>query len=433
MNQFTIGLDIGTTSISGVKRDIVTGAVLASHTIAGEADLPPDTDGAHIQSPKVILAKVCQLAKELDADQAAAIGITGQMHGILYVDKCGNALSPLYTWQDRRGEVYCGVIYEKTGYRLSAGYGLATHYALLQTGMVPPDAAHLCTIMDYIVMQLCDRSTPLTHATNAASLGLYDLQNDCFDRDALATLGIDCGILPEVTAECTMVRRQNDRPMVVGIGDNQAAFLGSVTDMAHTALVNIGTGSQISLVSAIDAPLYTGSIETRPFLQGQRLLSGSGLCGGRAYALTERFFREYAVMLGLSDEKRYEVLNTLAAKGLAENQILPVRTTFCGTRDDPTLRGAITDLGEDNFTPSALAAGVLMGMATELQEMFTSVEHSHIDQLVVSGNAVRQNPTLVQCIGRVFGLPVTVSAYREEAATGAAKFAAMALSNKNEV
>lgn len=432
MNTFTIGLDIGTTSISGVKRDLATGTVLKAYTVAGEAELPPDVEGAHIQSPKEILAKVCRLAKALDADHAAAIGVTGQMHGILYVDEMGNALSPLYTWQDRRSAPYCDAIFAKTGYRLSAGYGLATHYALMQANAVPENAAHLCTIMDYIVLQLCDRTTPLTHATNAASLGLYDLAQDRFDPDAMDKLGIDGALLPKVTTDCTMIKRENGCPVVVAIGDNQAAFLGAVADMTHTALVNIGTGSQISFVCPKDAPIRYGSIETRPFLPDYRLLSGSGLCGGRAYALTERFFREYAVALGLPDEKRYDVLNHLAARGLAaiemdEDNVLSVRTTFCGTRDDPTLRGSIAGLGEDNFTPSALVTGVLLGMATELYEMFTAAEHDHIDRLVASGNAVRQNPTLVRCIERVFGLPVTVSAYREEAATGAAKFAAMAL------
>ncbi len=427
MDAFTIGLDIGTTSISGVKRDLTTGAVLETRTVDSEADLPATRAGEHIQSPKEILAKVYRLAEALDGDRAAAIGVTGQMHGILYVDKMGNALSPLYTWQDDRGAAYCETIREKTGYRLSAGYGLATHYALLQEHGVPENAAHLCTIMDYVVMQLCDRTTPLIHATNAASLGLYDLAQDRFDLDAIGKLGIDDTLLPEVTTDCTMVKQKNGRPMVVAIGDNQAAFLGAVTDMTHTALVNIGTSSQISFVCPKDAPIHYGSIETRPFLPDLRLHSGSGLCGGRAYALTERFFREYAVALGLPDEKRYDVLNRLAANGLTEGNIPLVRTTFCGTRDDPGLRGLIAGLGEDNFTPSALAAGVLLGMATELYEMFTAAEHDHIEQLVASGNAVRQNPTLVRCIERVFGLPVTVSAYREEAATGAAKFAAMAL------
>ena len=31
-----------------------------------------------------------------------------QMHGIVYVDKEGNCVSPLYTWQDARGSIYDG-------------------------------------------------------------------------------------------------------------------------------------------------------------------------------------------------------------------------------------------------------------------------------------------------------------------------------------
>ena len=38
----------------------------------------------------------------------ACIGITGKMHGMLYVDACGEAVSPLYTWQDGRGNLPLG-------------------------------------------------------------------------------------------------------------------------------------------------------------------------------------------------------------------------------------------------------------------------------------------------------------------------------------
>ena len=50
--------------------------------------------------------KLVEKAKELldfflerypDAEQ---IGLTGQMHGIVYLDRNGKSVSPLYTWQD---------------------------------------------------------------------------------------------------------------------------------------------------------------------------------------------------------------------------------------------------------------------------------------------------------------------------------------------
>ena len=180
--------------------------------------------------------------------------------------------------------------------------------------------------------------------------------------------------------------------------------------------------------------MLTGAVETRPFLEDCRLISGSGLCGGRAYAMLEKFFRGYASALGLPEEERYDVLNRLAARGLAEGRILPVRTTFCGTRDDPGLRGQITGIGEDDLTPEGLAAGMLTGMAEELYGMYRSVGTQYRSAggtaakiLTASGNAVRKNPVLQQILGNVFGMPVQIPDHTEEAAYGAAVFARMVL------
>ena len=61
------------------------------------------------------------------------IGLTGQMHGIVYVDKEGNCVSPLYTWQDARGSIYAGdqiplteEIRERCQIHAASGYGLVT-------------------------------------------------------------------------------------------------------------------------------------------------------------------------------------------------------------------------------------------------------------------------------------------------------------------
>ena len=69
-----------------------------------------------------------------------AIGLTGQMHGMLYVDETGRAVSPLYTWQDRGGDqiwkdglTYAQFLKASAG-DAASGYGLTTHYYLQQTG-----------------------------------------------------------------------------------------------------------------------------------------------------------------------------------------------------------------------------------------------------------------------------------------------------------
>ena len=180
-------------------------------------------------------------------------------------------------------------------------------------------------------------------------------------------------------------------------------------------LCNFGTGSQISV--AVDG--YRSDkdgIECRPYFGGRFLLSGSALCGGRAYALLERFFRAYAG----TDDAQYRRLDELAEKGFAEGKALEVSTLFCGTRDDPSLRGSITGISENNFTPEALAHGVLRGMANELYGYFRAMDLPSPERIVASGNAVRKGHTLRRVVSEVFRCPVTVPDTREEAAFGAA-------------
>jgi sedoheptulokinase len=367
----------------------------------------------------------------LDAfPETRAIGLTGQMHGILYVDGDGLAVSPLYTWQDGRAgrgtPSVCERLAEATGYRLAPGYGLATHAALQQQGAVPSQAKGLCTVMDYAAARLCGCARPVIHATNAASLGLFDLAGGCFDGAALKAAGLSTDLLPAIVPDGTVLGTYRGCAVCVAVGDNQASFLGSVCDPAIQALANFGTGSQISLAVEGELPAVSGSMELRPLSGNGTLLCGAALCGGRAYALLESFFRRYAVACGLPDEAQYGVMERLAEQGMDGAFPLAVRTTFCGTREDGTLRGTVEGLGEENFSPEALTAGVLRGMAAELRALYDRMPHGSVRELVASGNAVRKNPMLRRALEECFGLPVRLPVQKEEAALGAALCAAEA-------
>ena len=167
----------------------------------------------------------------------------------------------------------------------------------------------------------------------------------------------------------------------------------------------------------------------RPFIEGKYIISGSALCGGRAYAVMERFFRGYAAACGLGDKSQYEVLNRLAAKGIQSGKYLPVKTQFCGLRSEPDVRGQISGISEDNFTPEAVIAGTLVGMAEELYGMYKLMPHESITSVVASGNASKLNPALPAAIEKVFGMKVTVTERRESAAVGASFFAEKACKN----
>lgn len=409
-----IGIDIGTTSICGISVDTDSGRVLKSETLPNDAFIKTDFEFERIQNPEKIMDKVEELLSRLEPQNASAIGFSGQMHGIVYTDKNGNAVSPLYTWQDERAakEYKDGKSYaEALG--CFAGYGLATDFYNSVNGIVPDSAEYLCTIADYAVMRLCGNGKPLVHITNAASLGCFDIESNKFT--------VDNPRLPDVTAEFKAAGKYNGVPVCVALGDNQASFIGSVSDFEY-ALINVGTGSQISWLT--DTKVCAEGVENRPYDGKRYLAAGCALCGGRAFAMLEKLFREIAALAGVDESKTlYPEIDKLLENKL--NTTLSADCRFCGTRNDPSVRGGISNISENNFTASDIALAVLNGMSKELYEMYSN-GGKKAEKLVCSGNGLRKNAALRRVVSDMFGCDIKIPLFNEEASFGAALAAGVA-------
>ncbi len=424
-----IGLDIGTTTLSAVVLEEGTHRPLHRETLPHGAFLPAQPH-EKIQDAGKILTLSLELIASLRSayGPVSAIGLTGQMHGIVYTDAEGKPVSPLYTWQDGRGNRplsdgrrFSDALSEETGYSLASGYGAVTHAYLLRNGLLPENAVRFSTIHGCLAMLLTRRKAPLLHASDAASLGLFDLTKGEFDRQAIGKIGAE--FFPDAVASaCIMGETELGEKVVTAVGDNQASFLGATGGEKRAVLVNIGTGSQVSVRT--DRLLACPGCETRPLDGGEYLLVGAPLCGGRAYAILEKFLRECAALAGVQAGSLYERMNKLALNEPANP--LTVGTAFCGTREHPDARGFISNLGEENFTPAHLIHGVLTGMAGELHEYYLSMAQAtgaRAEKLIASGNAVRRNPALRKILSEVFCMPLLTPSFEEEAATGAAMLA----------
>ncbi len=298
-----VGIDIGTSTISGIIFDPET-RNLRSVTKKNTSRLESENSWEDMQDPQIIFSIVQEILDGFLAGsvEIRGIGITGQMHGILYVDKDGNSIGPLYTWQDRRGDViyqdeisYVNFLAASTGYALATGYGLVTHFYNLKNNLIPVGLHKICTIMDYVVMKLAKNKVPVIDHSNAASLGLYDLQNSGFDREALKKLSIPHDILPDIVPSGQITGYHNKEVFVCNaIGDNQASFLGAVNDIEKSVLINIGTSSQVSIYT--DQYLKNECLESRPFPGGGYILVGSALCGGYSLVILKNFYDEIIQM-----------------------------------------------------------------------------------------------------------------------------------------
>jgi sedoheptulokinase len=430
-----IGIDIGTTSLCATLLDGVTGTVLETANTENNSIIKSLNPWESIQDPTKILSKTESLVDFLVKKYTPidAIGVTGQMHGIVYLDADGNAVSPLYNWQDQRGEqlfadgkTYAAYLSEQTGYTLATGYGTVTHFYNLKNGLVPANAVHFCTIQDYVAMKLTGLCEPVIHVSDAASLGLFDLQEAKFDLNALEKAGIQASFFPRVTKDFQMLGKTKDGlPLVVAIGDNQASFLGSVKNMKDSILVNVGTGSQISLWA--EHFVQKLGMETRPCTGSSYLLVGASLCGGYAYHALESFFRSVIEMTGFSCSSLYPQMNILSKNFATLANKLTISTQFSGTREQPQQRGYIKNLGIENFTPQHFTVGILEGIVAELYELYSTIKDCPDTvtpgTLIGSGNGIRRNVALQRMFAKKFGMQVKIPTHKEETAYGAALIA----------
>ena len=175
-----MGIDIGTTTISMVLTEADTGKMIAKETVEHRSFLKSEIPEQKIQDPERIYEIVTELANRMEKEYGLpdGIGFTGQMHGMLYVDASGRAVSPLYTWQDGSGELLLengesSVQLLKEVGAAASGYGIVTHFYLQKKGQIPKEAVKMTTISDYVAMRMCGNTCPGHRTGYGGKLGLF--------------------------------------------------------------------------------------------------------------------------------------------------------------------------------------------------------------------------------------------------------------------
>lgn len=457
-----LGVDLGTTKITSLALDTDSGSIVATAFTANEANITSGEDRARNRSEWdaeriAVAARQCltDITQKLgpQAKDVAGLGITGQQHGMVLVDRRRKPVTPLINWQDRRAldrqpdrditwlqsarEAIGSDTWKRTGCQLHPGFMAVTLYELSQQKTLPADGQALF-IMDYFTASLTGQPA-VTEPSCAGSSGVFNVRTRNWDADAIQALGLPTSLFPEVreaheivgtlTAEqATAIGLTAGIPVFAGIGDHQASFLGSVADRHNSILVNVGTGAQVAVFT--DSYEFAAPVELRPFPCGGNLLSNVGLAGGWSYQVLEQFYRDVGRHLfeSGSSEKLYEALNRLAEEIPAGADGLVCEPRFSGTRLDPSVRGSITGISPANFTAGHLARAVLEGMGRSLHDGFKAIEQitrQQPDKLVAAGNGLRENPLLSRIVSQAFDRTMSFTQYREEAAFGATLVAAV--------
>jgi sedoheptulokinase len=435
-----LGLDIGTTKVAAVIADSA-GALAAVAAADHHAGLSAPAGRAE-QDVKILFDALWRVVRELPAEmrrQVRAVGLTGQMHGVLILDAAGRPVSPLVTWQDQRclEDEFLEKLVARTGRPLSTGFGCATLAWLAAHDALPPGAASAGTIHDCVAMKLCGQTRPVTDPTDAASWGLFDLRALAWDLAAVKAAGVNPALLPEVRPCGSCAGTVSEKiarelgltpglPVAVALGDNQASLLATLGDPDHEIAITLGTGAQASAVlppgeTIGDSAALGQPYEFRPYPGGRFLATAAPLCGGSAWAWLARTVNSWQRELGLPEVAEEILYAKLNALGLAAADGPQVAPHFAGERHDPALRGSITNIGGEELPLGQLARGLARGLVANLRDMLPPRVLVGRTRLVGSGNALRRNRLLQVMAEETFALPLVMSAGGEEAALGATR------------
>ena len=261
-----LGLDLGTSSAKAVVTD-TRGRVLsqasAGYAVTSARAGYAESEPAHWWRAVTACAReAVHAAGQAGGTQPAAIGLSGQMHGLVLTSAGGQALRPALLWADSRAT---GAL---RAYRHLGPAALARLANPLAPGMTGPllmwvaenepgsyaDARWALQAKDWLRVRL----TGEAHAepSDASASLLYDVPGDCWDLEVVGALGLDASLLApllpsagvpagQLTAEAgAELGLPAGLPVAAGAGDTAAAALGSGVGPGDVQLT-IGTGAQV--------------------------------------------------------------------------------------------------------------------------------------------------------------------------------------------
>src|SRR5512136_1486795 len=116
--SYFLGIDISTTSSKALLIDQagrVVAVASAPHTLQTPKPLWSEQDP--MEWWQAVCASIRAVLKQVGAvaELVAAIGLTGQMHGLVLLDEAGEVLRPAILWNDQRTQSQCDEIHQIVG------------------------------------------------------------------------------------------------------------------------------------------------------------------------------------------------------------------------------------------------------------------------------------------------------------------------------
>lgn len=448
--RYLLGIDLGTSGTKTVLFDEL-GKAVASHTV--EYPMYQPKNGYAEQDPLDWWNAACVTIKKVVEEsgilpnQISGIGISGQMHGIVMLDKDGNVLRNSIIWCDGRTEKQCQEITETIGKKrlieLTANPAL-TGFSLGKILWVRENepeiyekCAHILLPKDYI--RYCLTGELATEVSDASGMNLLDIRTRDWCSEIIEKLNIDKTMLPKVYESADVIGYVTKEgaqktglaeniPVVGGAGDNAAAAVGMGVVKNGTAFTTIGTSGvifahtdQITIDSEGRVHTFCAAVKGGYTAMSCTLAAGLSLKWARDTFCTS----EMEVAKGLGTDP-YNIMTAMAERVPIGSQRLLFLPYLMGERSpilDSKARGAFIGLSGIHRKKEMIRS-VLEGVMYSQKHCLDVLADMNVlpkDMLACGGGG--KSPFWRQMMADMFGCPVNTISNEEGAALGVALLA----------
>jgi xylulokinase len=370
-----LGIDLGTSSVKAVS--LASGNTLLAEASAGYDVTAPYTGQAESEpeawwAATVVAVREC--VKRADS-VPAAIGLSGQMHGVVLADDSGGAIRPALLWADSRATDEVAAYHRlpaKVTRRLMnpLAPGMAGPMLLWLAAHEPghyAEARWALQPKDWLRLRLT--ALAASDPSDASATLLYDIPADRWHVELIDALGLDHRLLPDLASSAGLAgplhRAAADAlglasgtPVVTGAADTAAGIVGTGL-MPGQVQMSVGTGIQIVTLrnEAVAAD--------RPVTHLYRTAENEGW-----YAMAAILNGGIALnwVRGLFGAEWSELYESAALPGRLDDPIfLPHLVGERTPHLDPDLRGAWVGLGLDHDRTTLLRSA-LEGVAFAVAE-----------------------------------------------------------------
>ena len=446
MSQYILSIDQGTTSSRAMLFD-ENGR--ASFTAQREFGQHFPKDGWVEHNAEEIWVTTLDVVREAlqkaqaDAREIAAIGITNQRETTVVWDRASG--EPIYhaiVWQDRRTADYCDslrardlepMVTAKTGLLLDPYFsGTKVNWILDNVDGARERAGQgelaFGTIDCFLIWRLTGGKVHATDATNASRTLLFNIHEQCWDRELLDMLAIPDSLLPEVR-DCaddygiTSEKLLGEKIPIAGVaGDQQAALIGQACFEPGMIKSTYGTGCFMVLNTGEQALASNNKLLTTVAYR---------LDGKTTYALEGSIFVAGAAVQWLRDgigiiDSAHET--EALAESLQSNKgvyLVPAFTGLGAPHWDPDARGAIFGITRDTGT-AELVRATLESVCYQTFDLLEAKRRDGLEptRLRVDGGMV-QNNWLCGFLADILDIVVERPLETETTALGAAYLAGL--------